>query len=402
MPTTTTTTTVTGVQGTTTTTTKTVSAPEAPTCISEMSAGLVRGTAHVTLLVNATKEKIGPLIQFSTVLAHEPISLVLGQRVTDGNNVGSERIFEPVAGGPFDGKVAKETCTSSGPYGHSYFLTGDPFGKETCPFPCALENYESSIWVDDCGEGQSILCYCSHYHTSEPETIEVMMKGFIEPLFATITEKVGGDKKTPWPIVPDPRDDSWCGPAGKDGTQNVDTVGAPGCGKRAILVERPVGDIKDTDLKIVEEPMTEPKEGEALVQNIYISMDPTHRIWMSDQAQYMPCVGLGTCMRAGSIGKVVKSSDEAAMPVGTYVSAFGGVQEYTVRVLPSCAISNWRLDSLSISLMLCSHMTRTGTTDCCTKPSRARRPPFTQPLSILCRHRPHRLDWHQHLRSGCW
>lgn len=328
MPTTTTTTTFTGKEGTTTTT-ETVTAPEPP---SEFSAGLVRSTSHVTLLVNAPKEKIGPLIQFSTVLAHEPITLVLGQRVTNGDNVGSERIFEPVAGGPFDGKVAKETCTSSGPFEHSYYLTCDPFGTETCPFPCAVEKYESSIWVDDCGDGQSILCYSSHYHTSEPDTVEAMMKGFIEPLFATIAGKVGGDKKTPWPIAPDPRDDSWCGPAGKDGTLNVDPVGAPGCGKRAILVARPVGDIKDTDLKIVDEPMLEPKEGEVLVQNIYISMDPTHRIWMSDQAQYMPCVGLGTCMRAGSIGKVVKSSDEAAMPVGTYVSAFGGVQEYTARL----------------------------------------------------------------------
>ena len=115
----------------------------------------------------------------------------------------------------------------------------------------------------------------------------------------------------------------------------MDPVGPPGCGKRAILVARPDGNIKDTDLKIVEEVMLEPQEGEALVQNILISMDPTHRIWMSDQAQYMPCVGLGTCMRAGSIGKVVKTSDEAAMPVGTYVGAFGGVQDYTVQPIPA-------------------------------------------------------------------
>ena len=178
-------------------------------------------------------------------------------------------------------------------------MTADAFGLDTCPFPCALENYESTIWVDDCGEGKSVLCYCSHYHTSEPETIDAMMQGMLGAQFAAIAAKVGGDKSAPWPQLADPRDDGWCGPAGKDGTKNIDTVGAPGCGKRAILVSRPVGDIKDTDLKTVEEPMLEPKAGEALVQNIYISMDPTHRIWMSDQAQYMPCVGLETCTRLG-------------------------------------------------------------------------------------------------------
>ena len=35
-------------------------------------------------------------------------------------------------------------------------------------------------------------------------------------------------------------------------------------------------------------------------------------------------------MRAGTVGKVVKTTDEKAMPVGAYVSAFGGVQDYVV------------------------------------------------------------------------
>jgi NADPH-dependent curcumin reductase CurA len=50
-----------------------------------------------------------------------------------------------------------------------------------------------------------------------------------------------------------------------------------------ILVSRPVGDIKDSDLKVVAASMLEPGEGEALVQNILISIEPTHRIWMSEQ-----------------------------------------------------------------------------------------------------------------------
>jgi len=71
--------------------------------------------------------------------------------------------------------------------------------------------------------------------------------------------------------------------------------------------KRPKGDIADSDFKVIEEPIPEPQTGEALVQTIFISLDPTHRIWASDFPQYMPCVGLGTAMRAGCLGKVVKS-----------------------------------------------------------------------------------------------
>ena len=94
-------------------------------------------------------------------------------------------------------------------------------------------------------------------------------------------------------------------------------------------------------------PIPEATEGMAVVQNILMSCDPTHRMWASEEEQYMPCVGLNTCMRAGTIGKVIKTSDEKAMPVGSYVSALGGVQEYVLAplatlnpVVPGFPLSN--------------------------------------------------------------
>lgn len=68
-----------------------------------------------------------------------------------------------------------------------------------------------------------------------------------------------------------------------------------------------------------------------LVKNTYISLDPTHRIWMSDKAQYMPNVGIGEVMRAVTVGKVeVSNNDE--YPVGTDVVGFGGVGDYYVGI----------------------------------------------------------------------
>ena len=65
--------------------------------------------------------------------------------------------------------------------------------------------------------------------------------------------------------------------------------------------------IKDSDLEVVEVPIPEPAAGQAVVQNVLLSIDLTHRIWMSDAKQYMPAVGLGTVMRALCISKVIAS-----------------------------------------------------------------------------------------------
>jgi len=100
---------------------------------------------------------------------------------------------------------------------------------------------------------------------------------------------------------------------------------------------RPVGDFKDSDFTIVNEKVPEPNEGEAVVKNILVSIDPTHRIWASDIPQYMPRVGLGTVMRAGTIGQVVKTACEEKMPVGSLVSAQGGVQDFCC--LPFAALN---------------------------------------------------------------
>ncbi len=72
------------------------------------------------------------------------------------------------------------------------------------------------------------------------------------------------------------------------------------------------------------------QDGEVLVRNIYLSLDPTHRIWMSDQDQYLPPVQIGEVMRGGAIG-VVEQSRNAALPEGAIVNAgLGGWQDYAV------------------------------------------------------------------------
>ena len=137
-----------------------------------------------------------------------------------------------------------------------------------------------------------------------------------------------------WPgTTNDKRNAGW---AGKDA---VDDVGIQGAGKRVMLVKRPSGAIQDDDFKTVDEPVPEKApEGTCVVRLIYLSMDPTHRIWMQDDVpQYMPSVGLGTVMRTSGVGQIVATDDPREGKVGDYVSGVFGVQEYAIVKLSGSA-----------------------------------------------------------------
>jgi NADPH-dependent curcumin reductase len=96
-----------------------------------------------------------------------------------------------------------------------------------------------------------------------------------------------------------------------------------------ILARRPTGRIEPGVLELRQVPVSLPDEGQALIQNLYLSLDPTHRIWMSDMPQYMPPVALGEVMRAGTLARVVQSRTPELAP-GDLVSAQGGYQDYAL------------------------------------------------------------------------
>ncbi len=96
------------------------------------------------------------------------------------------------------------------------------------------------------------------------------------------------------------------------------------------LKERPLGEIKTTDLELVDDVIPEIKANEVLVRTIYFSLDPTNRIWMSDVDQYMEPVEIGDIMRAGGSLAVVEESNVEGVNIGEVVQGgmHGGWQEY--------------------------------------------------------------------------
>ncbi len=96
-----------------------------------------------------------------------------------------------------------------------------------------------------------------------------------------------------------------------------------------LLAARPVGMPKRSDWTYAEEPVGEPKDGDLVVQVLYISLDPAMRGWMNDARSYTPPVGIGELMRALGVG-VVTASRNPRFAVGDHVSGVFGVQEYAV------------------------------------------------------------------------
>ena len=96
-----------------------------------------------------------------------------------------------------------------------------------------------------------------------------------------------------------------------------------------LLSKRPQGIVGKDNFEYTETPIPAPEEGQVLVRNLFLSFDPTQRGWMEDRESYLPPVGLGEPMRAGSIGQVADSM-HPDFAKGDIVQTTGGWQDFTL------------------------------------------------------------------------
>jgi NADPH-dependent curcumin reductase CurA len=95
------------------------------------------------------------------------------------------------------------------------------------------------------------------------------------------------------------------------------------------LKTRPEGLVSRDDFDLVEQAVPELQDGEVLVRTLYLSMDPTNRVWMRDIPQYLPPVAIGEVMRALGLGRVV-ASRSSHYAEGDLVQGVTGWQDYFV------------------------------------------------------------------------
>ncbi|GGW26173.1 NADP-dependent oxidoreductase [Streptomyces xantholiticus] len=95
------------------------------------------------------------------------------------------------------------------------------------------------------------------------------------------------------------------------------------------LAARPVGDVKPEDWEHVSAPVETPGPGQFAGRTLVMSLDPAMRGWLDDRPSYLPPVGLGDVMRAGSVIEVTASNHPDFRP-GDHVVGTFGVQEHVV------------------------------------------------------------------------
>ena len=80
---------------------------------------------------------------------------------------------------------------------------------------------------------------------------------------------------------------------------------------------------------MVTEIIPEIQEGEILIENLYLSFDPTQRTWLNDMPGYLPPVQIGEVVRSGGMGRVLESNDPE-YKVGDLAFGFVGWQSHCI------------------------------------------------------------------------
>jgi NADPH-dependent curcumin reductase CurA len=97
--------------------------------------------------------------------------------------------------------------------------------------------------------------------------------------------------------------------------------------RQIVLVSRPVGIPQPQHFELRSAEAAQPRSGEFLVENHYLSVDPAQRGYVNDENNYAPPVPIGAVMRAMAVGKVIASQCPEAQ-VGEYLYGWFGWQDY--------------------------------------------------------------------------
>ncbi|WP_101757993.1 NADP-dependent oxidoreductase [Oceanicoccus sp. KOV_DT_Chl] len=94
------------------------------------------------------------------------------------------------------------------------------------------------------------------------------------------------------------------------------------------LAKRPASVPTPEDVPFRDVPVAKPAAGEAIIRNMYISLDPAIRGWMSDVNNYIDPIAINDPIRSSVIGRVVKSNSDLVAE-GDVVMSLGAWERYT-------------------------------------------------------------------------
>lgn len=95
------------------------------------------------------------------------------------------------------------------------------------------------------------------------------------------------------------------------------------------LASRPQGWVTGENFRLTEEPIPEPADGQVLVRNVWLSVDPYMRGRMNDVKSYVPPFALGEVLTGGVVGRVVASRNPK-FGQGDWVNGMLGWENYSL------------------------------------------------------------------------
>ena len=93
--------------------------------------------------------------------------------------------------------------------------------------------------------------------------------------------------------------------------------------QRIVLASRPEGWVTESNFRLETAPLPQPQEGEILVKNLWLSLDPYMRGRMSEQKSYVKGVDIGETMVGQTAGEVVESKNPAFKPGDKVLTQLG-------------------------------------------------------------------------------
>lgn len=95
------------------------------------------------------------------------------------------------------------------------------------------------------------------------------------------------------------------------------------------LASRPSGWVTEDNFTVTEEAVPDVGDGQLLVRNIFMSVDPYMRGRMNDTKSYVPSFQIGEVLQAGVVGQVVTSKN-GVFSEGDYVTGMLGWENFSV------------------------------------------------------------------------
>lgn len=99
--------------------------------------------------------------------------------------------------------------------------------------------------------------------------------------------------------------------------------------RRWYFDQRPQGMVDDKTFVLREEPIPALRDGEFLLRTLYLSLDATNRVWLSDWDIYMDPVRIGEPMRGFVFGEVLESRNPA-FPKGSHAAGLHSWSDHIV------------------------------------------------------------------------